>query len=244
MNMVYLARGESGTLLPPSDRRWKHVRQVLKKTVGDELFAGCEDGTVGKATILKLDDSGLLLGYEPSNTAPSLHPLRILMGFPRPIQAGRILKDLTSLGVSSIWFSLSELGEKSYAESNFFKNGEFQAHLVEGAEQSGNPLLPEIKTFWSVPRALSALESAENGARAGARIIMHPDGDTLSISKLSDLACPVTVAIGSERGWTAGEIGLFRDHGFIPARMGERILKTETAALAAASILLARMGAL
>lgn len=241
MNMIYLAAGESGVLLPPSDRRWKHVKQVLKKNVGDELIAGFADGRVGKATILKLDDSGLLLSFIGTSPAPPLHPLRVIMGFPRPIQAGRILKDLTSLGVHSIWFALSGLGEKSYAESNFFRNREFLTHLIEGAEQSGNPRLPEIQTFWSLARALSALE-AEGGT--GSRILMHPCEENMPISALPELSLPVTVAIGSERGWTPEEVDIFGTHGFHSVKMGSRILKTETAALAAVSIILSRLGVL
>ncbi len=244
MNMIYLALGESGRLIPPSDRRWKHVRTILRKSGGESLFAGCEDGTTGAATIIRMDETGLVLDYKPSSRAAPLHHVRVLMGFPRPIQAGRILKDLTSLGVGSIWFTLSELGEKSYAESNFFRNSEFMQHLVEGVEQSGNPLIPEIRTFWSLAKALKELDSRSGDEPIGAesRILLHPGEGSPLISRLPDLHGSATMAIGSERGWTEAEIGVFAEHKFRIAQLGGRILKTETAALAAVSILLARMG--
>lgn len=244
MNMIYLARGESGSLLPPSDRRWKHVRTILKKTSGDTLAAGCEDGTTGVAKITRMDDDGLILSYTATAQATPLQPLRVLMGFPRPIQAGRIIKDLTSLGVSSLWFTLSELGEKSYAESTFFRTGSFSQHLIEGVEQAANPLMPDVRTFWSLSRALAELGSTQGSGmgRKCSKILLHPDDKNPMISMIPDIETPLTLAIGSERGWTKAEIELFIQNGFTAARLGSRILKTETAALAAVSVILARLG--
>lgn len=246
MNMIYLARGESGSLLPPSDRRWKHVRTILKKAVGDQVSAGCEDGTTGVARITLLDDTGLILAYTATAQATPLHPLRVLMGFPRPIQAGRIIKDLTSIGVSSLWFTLSELGEKSYAESTFFRTASFSQHLIEGVEQAANPLMPEVRTFWSLSRALTELSTTQKSGFGSkcSKILLHPDNTNPMISMIPDLEEPITLAIGSERGWTQAEIELFILNGFTAARLGSRILKTETAALAAVSVILARLGAM
>jgi RsmE family RNA methyltransferase len=53
---------------------------------------------------------------------------------------------------------------------------------------------------------------------------------------------PITLAIGSERGWTEGEVELLEAHGFTVAGLGRRILKTETAAIAASALALAAMG--
>jgi RsmE family RNA methyltransferase len=46
------------------------------------------------------------------------------------------------------------------------------------------------------------------------------------------------LAIGTERGWTEKEMKLFSDFGFNAATLGDRILKTETAAIAAVSVIL------
>ena len=121
MNIVYLKEAEIGAVIPLNDRRCEHVSRILKKRAGDIIAAGCSDGTIGQARIESLSHDGLRLSYSPVSPAPALRPIRLLMGFPRPIQAGRILKDLTSLGIAELWFALSDLGEKSYAESTFFK---------------------------------------------------------------------------------------------------------------------------
>lgn len=152
-----------GIPLYRSDARYGHITRVLRKKQGEIIAAGCSDGSLGSASIEKLSHESILLSYRPESEAPSLYPVNILMGFPRPIQAGRILKDLTSLGLRRIWFTLSELGEKSYAESSFFRTRDFESHLIEGAMQSGNPRLPQVECFWSLPRACDALDAAQRG---------------------------------------------------------------------------------
>ncbi len=243
MNILFLENAGPLVVVPRTDRRFEHIVRILKKREGDTIAAGCSDGTIGTARIESISEDRLQLLYTPETQAPALRPLRLLMGFPRPIQAGRILKDITSLGVAEIWFALSELGEKSFAESTFFKEKEYGTHLVEGAEQAGNPRLPEIRSFWSIERACAGLEEAERvSSRHSSRLMFHPDPSLPTIAALPSLAAPVTIAIGSERGWTGREISLLAAQGFKACHLGDRILKTETAALAAVSIVLSRLG--
>lgn len=257
MNMLFIA-GESTTIarelaIPRADRRYEHILKVLKKAPGDEISAGSADGFLGKARILSVTEAEIRLSFQPERTAEPLHPLRLILGFPRPIQANRILKDITTLGTAQIWLTRTELTEKSYMKSDIFANREFNPALIEGAEQAGNPRLPDVKTFWSLKRALDALDAAEKpesaelitpSAAFSVRIALHPDPQAMPISALSSLEKPVTLAIGSERGWTEQEATLLQYHGFTICSMGTRILKTETATVAAVSIILSKLNLL
>lgn len=245
MNILYLDASELDRPVPKSDRRYRHITRILGKSTGESIEAGCSDGTLGEARITEVTEESLSLFYAAKAEAPALRPIRVLMGFPRPIQAGRILKDLTSLGVAQVWFTLSELGEKSYAESRFFREKAWTEHLVEGAEQAGNPRMPAVSTFWSLERALATLETERHSGGsegAGSRIFFHPAPAASGILSLADFRPPLTLAIGSERGWTERETGLLLQAGFAACSLGDRILKTETAALAATSIACARLG--
>ena len=53
---------------------------------------------------------------------------------------------------------------------------------------------------------------------------------------------PVVAAIGSERGWTDRERRLLEEQGFVRCGMGERIMRTETAATVAGAIILSELG--
>jgi RsmE family RNA methyltransferase len=245
MNMLLLEPGESGLRLPRSDRRWEHLKKVLKKGPGDRVRAGIVDGKVGLALVRELDDQGFVLDFEAEGEAPALAPIVLILGFPRPIQAARVLRDLASLGVSRIELTLTELGEKSYAQSDLFSKGEFRRHLAEGAEQAGNPRLPAVGLHWSLERCLGAL--GENRGEAlsdarGSRLLLHPYGAAERMGSSEPLEPPVALAVGPERGWTETETRLFEMRGFARVSMGGRILRTETAALAAATLALARLG--
>ncbi len=253
--MVILEPGECGTLLPRGDRREEHIRKVLKKRKGDRVLAGIAvdeafgpaPGTVGEALVERLDEEGLVLRFAafegPAGEPPPLAPIRLLLGFPRPIQANRLFKDLTSLGIAELSLSGTELGEKSYLESDFFRKREFRRPLIEGAEQAANPRLPRVATFWTLDRCLAALDaSAPLGATPGTRILLHPGDEAPRLGALEGLVAPLCLAVGSERGWTARELALLEAQGFRRAGLGTRILKSETAALAAVSVALSRIG--
>ncbi|HPG87381.1 MAG TPA: RsmE family RNA methyltransferase, partial [Spirochaetales bacterium] len=249
MNMLFIEAGEAGLALGRGDPRRKHISSVLKKGPGDELAAGRADGRLGVARIEADDEDGMTLSFVPGPEAPPLRPVTLLLGFPRPIQANRILKDLASLGVARIMLSGTELGEKSYFQSDFFKNREFRSALIEGAEQAGNPRLPVVETAWTLARALDAIvPEADDAARDGASRFWafdpyraeRPFGSVA----LSDSGPerPLVLAIGSERGWTDAELDLLSASGFSFASLGDRILKTATACVVAVAMALGKLG--
>jgi RsmE family RNA methyltransferase len=270
VNLLILEEGEAGKPLARSDRRYEHVKKVLRKGVGDRLEAGiatdrpfgAAPAAVGEAKVLSLDEGGLVLGYEGRGEPEPLAPLRLILGFPRPIQATRIFKDLVSLGVADLELTGTELGEKSYLESSFFSAKEYRRPLLDGAEQAANPRLPRVRQYWTLARCLDGLSTAAAPAGPedadenepdwadGLFIALHPaEGaprlGALLAGKLSPNSVeslPITLAIGSERGWTEGEVALLEGRGFTVAGLGRRILKTETAALAASALALAAMG--
>ncbi len=252
--MLILESGEPGAVIPRSDRRVAHILKILKKGRGDELLAGIADGPAGTARIESSDASGMSFSFRPTGQPAALHPLIVLLGFPRPIQANRILKDLASMGASRIVLSGTELGEKSYFQSDFFKNREFRAALLEGAEQAANPLLPRVDTAWTLARALDLLDGdREVPPSPVARWALDPYRASLRLGEAALLpssagglggAAFAVLAIGSERGWTPAELDLLQVRGFSFASLGGRILRSETACTAAAAIALAAMGRL
>jgi RsmE family RNA methyltransferase len=245
VNLLTLEKSEIGALLPPGDRRALHISTVLGKKPGDSIAAGIltidpfgpAPGSLGRASVRQLDAEGLVLDYEALGESPPLWPLRLLLGFPRPIQGARLLRDLASLGVGEIVLTGTMLGERSYLESDLWKKGGYLQALREGAEQAGNPRLPRASRQWSVARALGALPQ-EAGA---GRYVLHP-GEGCARLSATALAAPLTLAIGSERGWAAEELCQLEEAGFVRLSLGSRILKTETACVAAVALALGQLG--
>jgi RsmE family RNA methyltransferase len=254
MNLCILDSSEEIQVLQASDRRAVHILGVLGKTRGDSLKAASLDGMLGTARIVSIDPDKVVVHFYAEMPAPLLYPVHVLLGAVRPIQAARIVRDLTALGVASIWFFPTELGEKSYLQASFYRKKEYLAHAQEGAEQAGNPRRPQMLLFWSRKKLLEALRQQDRPA--GLRLICHPDApaglgsvplrpEVVRTAEIQASAVPpVYLAIGTERGWTDAELAEFESEGFMRCGLGSRILRTETAAIASVSVLLSRMGAL
>lgn len=236
MNLCILDSAEEFQRIPSKDYRAHHVLFVLKKHRGDQFRAGAPNGQIGHATILSADAESIHIQFTAESLAPPLRPLKIYLGTVRPIQAARIVKELAILGVESILFFPTELGEKSYAQSNFYQNKEYFEYARAGCEQSGNPRLPTISYVWSLQKALE-----QTSDLPATRIVCHPQKDASRLSAIECTTLPMIIAIGTERGWTEKEMKLFSDFGFDAATLGDRILKTETAAIVAVSVVLSRL---
>lgn len=237
MNLFILDSSNREHEIPRTDPRAVHILEVLHKQEGDSIRAGTPDGSVGLAYLTSITDSAIHLSYEAVEEAAPLRPIHVLIGTVRPIQAARIVKELTVLGVSSIIFHPTELGEKSYTQSNFYRKQEYIRPALEGAAQAGNPRLPSIRLVWSFEKAIACLEEIDAD-----RFFCHLHDDALPLGSVPLQHGAAILSIGTERGWTEQEAETAGRHGFRFCLLGDRILKTETAAVAAVSVMLARKG--
>src|SRR3569623_3551161 len=110
----------------------------------------------------------------------------------------------------------------------------WQAVAISACEQCGRNRLPDI----AAPRALRAW-LAESSPALG--LVRDPEAD-MTLSTLAAPTGAVSLLIGPEGGLTDEEIASAKQAGYLGLRLGPRILRTETAAVAALSALLARWG--
>ena len=228
-----------------NDERYLHIKKILHLKEGDVFKAGIINGKIGEALISHLSEEKILFSFCPNKpdkveTRPlPLPPIKIILGFPRPIQLRRILRDAASLGFAEIVLCGTELGERSYLKSNLSSPEEIKKYLLDGISQAGQTLLPAFSFCSSVRDTLKDLKSASfKGSKVLLDIGDFPSLSTFKMKKGEEL----TIAIGSERGWTQNEREAFFSEGFISYSMGKRILRTETALTSALSVLLANNG--
>ncbi len=237
MNIV-LFDGEP--FFPRNDDRCQHIKKILKKTNGDSFYAGIVNGPEGTATITRSDETGIGFDFHPERPMRSLFPVHLVIGFPRPIQLKRLLRDVASLGVSSVYLTGTDLGEKSYRESTLVDRGAALTSLLEGCMQAGGTAVPSLDTFDALADALAATPPESF------RVVLDTSNPDCSLfnAPLEGVSVrhPLVLAIGSERGWTAAERVLFREAGYMSCSLGSRILRTETAATAALALALAKTG--
>ena len=244
VNLILFEADELGKALPRRDERTVHLVKVLHKKAGDIFEAGILDGGQGTGKIEKIGiDGSITFSLDVQGFPPSRLPVRVGVGFPRPIQIRRLLRDLSTLGVEAIDLFGTELGEKSYRDTKLLDDGGARSALIEGAAQSRDTTIPEISVFaclddwlqkcpWELPRALPLLIAADN---------VRPEG---ALSRITPTKRPVVLAIGSERGWSDRERDLLEEAGFLRLSLGNRALRTETACVAAAILAIEKIGEL
>lgn len=246
MNIVLFEEGEvEAGYLPNEDERVAHVRKVLRRDVGDTFDAGVIHGKKGKATVLELGDLTMSFEFKGFREEPKLLPIDLVVGLSRPQTMRKILNEATSLGVRSIRFVATDRGEPSYAESKLWSTGEWRRHVVAGAAQAFTTRLPLVTWGEGLEASLEAvgeredrlcLDNYEGVMRLGEFLRDDDEGRPSESSSFREDVAGVALAIGSERGWTTGERELFRSHGWMLVGMGERVLRTETAVVAAVSV--------
>jgi RsmE family RNA methyltransferase len=164
-----------------------------------------------------------------------LFPIDLIVGLSRPQTSRKILQDATNLGVRRIFFVSTERGEPSYATSKLWTTDQWKRFVRAGVEQAFSTQFPEVHAGIEIVDALNSTQSTET------RVCLDNYEATTELWKAIGSAGAVALAIGSERGWSESERNRFREHGFTLAHLGERPLRTETAAVAAIGITVARM---
>jgi 16S rRNA (uracil1498-N3)-methyltransferase len=161
--------------------------------------------------------------------------ITLLQGVARGERMDLIVQKATELGVARIVPVLAERSVVKIDDRQRARKLEhWRAVAVAACEQSGRNRVPEVTEAMSLGDAVAALPAG------GTRCLLAADGET----PLSRVAAGngVALLIGPEGGLADNERKFARVHGFLTCRIGPRILRTETAGLAAIATLQASMG--
>ena len=229
MNIILFEPGEIGLPLPCKDPRALHILEVLRRREGDLFDAGIVNGPRGKGSVTRVGPDALQFLFEPVSDPPPADLIHLVLALPRPQTARKILNEGASLGVASIRFFPSEKGEPGYGESSLWKSGEWRRRLLDGASQAFDTRLPEVRHDPGLGAALEALP-------AGCTRIALDNYEASGRMTPALAARPLAIAFGPERGWSDAERSLLRSGGFALAHLGARVLRTETAVVAAIAI--------
>lgn len=223
-----------------NDERYSHIKNILHLKEGDVFKCGLINGKVGKGIIKEINEAKLLFSFMETAEPQALYPINLIIGIPRPIQLKRLLKDVATIGVSSIHLVGTMLGEKSYMDSTLIEKNKIEKYLLEGATQAGSTLLP-IYTIYSSIECLFENMKIEKRAEKIIFDINYKNVPSASGNDIKNYK-NIWLSFGSERGWSEIERNIFYKEGFKFITLGNRILRTETACIAGLSYILTRMG--
>jgi 16S rRNA (uracil1498-N3)-methyltransferase len=205
-----------------------HIARVLRLEAGDAITAFDGRGGEYEARIdaIRKDRVFLSVGAHRAIERESPLPITLAQGISRGERMDLVVQKATELGVRRIVPLLTERSVvRLDAKQSEAKRRHWRAIVVAACEQCGRNTLPEV----ALPQRLEALLGASDAALQ--RLVLSPLGER----RLSELSCdgPLLILIGPEGGLSDAELTVARNAGFRAIRLGPRILRTETAALAA-----------
>ncbi|MFP7723456.1 16S rRNA (uracil(1498)-N(3))-methyltransferase [Lysobacter sp. A3-1-A15] len=216
-----------------------HLARVLRLREGDAcvLFNGDGRDWPARITSVGKREVRVRLGRPVAVDRESPLSITVVQGVARGEKMDLVLQKATELGVSGIVPVFSERSEVKLDDARTAKRlAHWRSVVGSACEQSGRGRVPAV----SAPSDLAAgLANLEPG---GMRLLLDPDGP-LSFGGMEapdDRA--FVLAVGPEGGWSPRDRAQLAAAGFCGVRLGPRILRTETAALAAVSALQARFG--
>lgn len=214
-----------GSLAELEERDHAHLFKTLRAKPGEII--GLMDGGGSMAQARILEGKRLEVIEKKVIDAPEFK-LHLYIAPPRRNKMDDLLRQCTELGVWSINPLISERSV-SEPDSNSIK-GRWRAIAIEACKQSGNPFLPEIRETVKFEKAVDSLASTMMPVYYGC----VKDGSP----GLEKLKTEAALFIGPEGGFTEAEEASMAEKRFIPLRLGNWILRIETAALCVAGLLL------
>ena len=225
--------------VPLPDAAAAHLTRVLRLREGDACVLFNGDGRDWPATITALGKREVRVRLGEATGVDRESPLSIVLvqGVARGEKMDLVLQKATELGVAGIVPVLSQRSEVKLDDARAEKRlAHWRSVVASACEQSGRARVPSVAAPVSLQAALGALQPG------GTRLLLDPDGPVTFSGLEPDTAHAVHLAVGPEGGWSPLDREQLMAAGFAGLRLGPRILRTETAGLAAIAALQARFG--
>jgi 16S rRNA (uracil1498-N3)-methyltransferase len=237
----------SDAIAPPTIRitgpLLHHLRQSLRLQRGETLSVTDDRGNRYLAEVREVTGQALVGRILNTTPAPAKAGASIILA--QALLKGEkmdwVIQKATELGVDRI---VPVLAAHSVVRPRVdrieHQRQRWERIALEAAQQSERWFLPSIDTPASVAELLSRSKTAASKILLAER----STGSSLTTLPLPGSGDEVWLLIGPEGGWEEEEVAQSLQHGFTPVTLGPRILRAETAAIAALSILQSRLGGL
>ena len=214
-----------------------YLSRVLRLSAGHSIVLFNGDGRDYSAEIREIQRQRVLARLVGSQVAGNESDLNITLvqAISRGERMDYSLQKATELGVVCIQPVTSSRVEVRLNEDRMAKRlAHWQGVVVSACEQSGRAVVPEVREPLSLAHWMAVTDESP-------RWVLDPTAD----SKLSSIAITgnaISILVGAEGGFSAGEIEEVRANGVSAVSLGPRILRTETAGPAAIAVLQAIAG--
>lgn len=220
--------------LPPEAAR--HLGTVLRLRAGEPLVGVDPDGGEWDLGLLGPGEARAL-APRPPRAVEAATAVTLAVAVPRGERMDWVVEKATELGVAALLPLTAQRSDLAGAVGA--ARIERWCRLARAAaEQSGRRRIPRLLPASTLGEALRD--------RSGIRLLAHPAGPTVPLADLLGPLRPVPggvlVAVGPEGGWSPTEVAAAQEAGAGLLQLGPRILRVETAALTALTLVLAGCG--
>lgn len=213
-----------------------HLIKVLRLRAGAKavLFNGDGNDYLCEILLAKAEAAQLRVIVAQSAAAESPVQITLLQAICRGDKMDWVLEKATELGVTHVIPVQSERSEVQLDAERASKRREhWQRIIVSACEQSGRANVPQVEALQTLGNRLSSEISATT------KLTLEPGGAAISIARGAQ---SVALAVGPEGGWSERDLAQLALAGFSPVAIGPRVLRTETAGIAAISVIQAVLG--
>lgn len=226
-------------------RESHHLVKVFRARAGDgvEILDGKGRRYHGRLTCPDARAAVVEIEQVEEVDAPK-HQVTLLQALPKGKAMDLILRMVTEIGASTLQPIYTHQSEVHFPRERLDgKLEKWRGTTIEASKQCGLAYLPEVRPPLDLPDWLAQNASARNELRivasleAGSRLLL----DALSAANLPDR---ITLAVGPEGDFSAEEYLALRENGFVPVRLGDHVLRAETAVAYMLSVIdqFARLG--
>jgi len=229
----------AGQTLSLPEEAANHLVRVMRLREGDACVLFNGDGNDYAATLVAVGKRDAQVRIDAAHALDNESPLAItlLQGIARGEKMDLILQKATELGVTAIVPVNAERTEVKLDAARAEKRiAHWRSVIGSACGQSGRARIPAL----SPPQALAAAAAALPAQSL--RLTLDPQGEHRLSALPPAPVGGVVIAIGPEGGWSPRDRQQLADAGFQGLQLGPRILRTETAGLAAIAALQARLG--
>ena len=226
-------RGYAAVVLEPEPSH--HLLRVLRLGVGDALTLFDSHGGEYPGEIIAIDKKQvqILTGAQLQHDCESPLSIHLGIAISRSERMDWVVQKATELGVTALTpLSTEHTGVKLSGERAAKKIQHWQQIAISACEQCGRNRLPVVHSIQPLEQWLAATVAER-------KFVLHHRAETVAAG-----AAPATIAllVGPEGGLSETEIHAAELAGYSSLRFGPRVLRTETAPLAAIAILQAYWG--
>lgn len=209
-----------------------HAATVQRLRVGEALIVADGRGTRVTATVTAVGKGTLDLRLATRTSAPAPDPaITVVQGIAKGDRGELAVQAMTEVGVDTIvpWQAARSIAR--WKDDRPLER--WRATAREAAKQARRAWLPTVEPA-TTTRALVA--------RDGTAFVLHEEADVRLSAVDLPTAGEIVLVVGPEGGITDEELAALRDAGATPVRLGETVLRTSTAGVAALAALAVRLG--